>query len=603
MLKSFPVGSPADSADPDAPHPSHATPSGSAPQGERSRLASGHQSGSHNRLAIRSGTWWLACFCARWREVSEIAHGGWRSRASVQAAQGVAQGARRIASLSPIPLAPATSTARSGGWGQVESPVEAREAELIVALFRTLVLLSVLIGPRLIGMPVTYQIGEIWLAAVAGIYNIVTALGSLLPTRYGLRRPFIVAMDLLLITLWIQLSGQWELRPFYVIVVVVAALWFRVFGGVLTAAFCNFFFLFIWFRAQADPAVTPGHLVSGTLAIHIAMLFLVGCLVGSIAEAQERERERRLEDQLLIANYQREIDISAQLQPSLIASHWLEEGEAPHTSGAPGAQVVGQMLPAEASLEIGAAMQSARSLGGGDYFDLIPLGEGRTGICIADVSGKSVRAQARLPLLKYSLRALAPLYAQPDKLVERLNATLSPDLQPELYIAFCYIVLDPRAQVLAWCNAGHIAPLLLQNCGEAGGLEITRLKTHGPALGMFADAQYSSGSAAREMAWEKGDELLLYTDGLTDAFSYRNSEDGEAQLKKLATRLCEQKDRPARELARELVSLATAILDDAPPLQRAQDVLNQISEGGRHHDEGEAGRHRDDITLVLARFV
>lgn len=484
------------------------------------------------------------------------------------------------------------------GWGQAEPPNEARETELIVALFRTIVLLSVLFGPRLLGVPVTFQIGEIWLAAVAGIYNIVTALGSLLPTRYGLRRPFIVAMDLLLITLWIQISGQWELRPFYVVVVVVAALWFRVFGGVLTAAFCNFFFLFLWFRA-AGQAESPHALITGTLAIHVAMLFGVGCLVGSIAEAQERERERRLEDQLLIANYQREIDLSAQLQPSLIAPQWLEGA-----SEASGAQAVGQTLPKEAALEIGAAMQSARSIGGGDYFDLIPLGEGRTGICIADVSGKSVRAQARLPLLKYSLRALAPLYAQPEKLVERLNETLSPDLQPELYIAFCYVVLDPRAQMLSWCNAGHIAPLLLQHCAdEADELQVTRLKTHGPALGMFPDAQYSGGSALREMAWEQGDELLLYTDGLTDAFSYRNSEDGEAQLKKLAARLCEQKDRPARELARELVSLATAILDDASPLQRAQGVLNQISEGGRFEQESEAGRHRDDITLVLARFV
>ena len=600
MLKSFPLGSPADSAEPEPPHSGHSASSApviDAPSIER------HSSGPREAgLASNGGAawlWWRACLRARLNEMSELAHRGCRTSASAQAASAqAASGARRIAALPAIPLASAASAARAGGWGQVESPVEAREAELIVALFRTLVLLSVLIGPRLLGVPVTYQIGEIWLAAVAGIYNIVTALGSLLPTRYGLRRPFIVAMDLLLITLWIQLSGQWELRPFYVVVVVVAALWFRVFGGVLTAAFCNFFFLFIWFRAQADPDFAQPHLVSGTLAIHIAMLFLVGCLVGSIAEAQERERERRLEDQLLIANYQREIDLSAQLQPSLIASHWLEEG-----AQAPGAQVVGQLLPAEAALEIGAAMQSARSLGGGDYFDLIPLGEGRTGICIADVSGKSVRAQARLPLLKYSLRALAPLYTQPEKLVERLNATLSPDLQPELYIAFCYIVLDPRAQVLAWCNAGHIAPLLLQNCGAAGGLEITRLKTHGPALGMFPDAQYASPSARREMAWQQGDELLLYTDGLTDALSYRNSEDGEAQLKKLATRLCEQKDRPARELAREMVSLATAILDSASPLQRAQGVLNQISEGGRHEGEAEAGRHRDDITLVLARFV
>lgn len=586
MIQPFPLGSPTDSADADSSQPATA---GSAPSGARAVDSSAQRSPwRKRRLDEKPPTaWrlWRWCLALRWREVQGLARAGWRTENSAQDTS------------EDTPAA-----ARAGGWGQVESPSEAREAELIVALFRTIVLLSVLFGPRLIGVPVTFQIGEIWLAAVAGIYNIVTALGSLLPTRYGLRRPFIVAMDLLLITLWIQISGQWELRPFYVVVVVVSALWFRVFGGVLTAAFCNFFFLFLWFRAAGQSEYSSPQLISGTLAIHVAMLFGVGCLVGSIAEAQERERERRLEDQLLIANYQREIDLSAQLQPSLIAPQWLEGGS--EASEASGAQAVGQLLPPEASLEIGAAMQSARTIGGGDYFDLIPLGEGRTGICIADVSGKSVRAQARLPLLKYSLRALAPLYAQPEKLVERLNATLSPDLQPELYIGFCYIVLDPRAGMLSWCNAGHIAPLLLQHCADEGEeLQVTRLKTHGPALGMFPDASYSGGPSVREMLWEQGDELLLYTDGLTDALSYRNSEDGEAQLKKLAARLCEQKDRPARELAREMVSLATAILDDTSPLQRAQGVLNQISEGGRNEDESEEARHRDDITLVLARFV
>lgn len=575
MIQPFPLGSPTDSAEAESSPPAPAE-SSSASRVRRRNKRHAEKSPTPWRL-------WRWCLGTRWSEIQNMARAGWRASSPAQAQASVSGQAE---------------SARVAGWGQAEPPSEAREAELIVALFRTIVLLSVLFGPRLLGVPVTFEIGEIWLAAVAGIYNIVTALGSLLPTRYGLRRPFIVAMDLLLITLWIQISGQWELRPFYVVVVVVAALWFRVFGGVLTAAFCNFFFLFLWFRA-AGQSETPHQLITGTLAIHVAMLFGVGCLVGSIAEAQERERERRLEDQLLIANYQREIDLSAQLQPSLIAPQWLEGG-----AEATGAQAVGQTLPREASLEIGAAMQSARSIGGGDYFDLIPLGEGRTGICIADVSGKSVRAQARLPLLKYSLRALAPLYAQPEKLVERLNETLSPDLQPELYIAFCYVVLDPRAQMLSWCNAGHIAPILLQHCAdEAGELQVTRLKTHGPALGMFPDAQYSGGSALREMAWEPGDELLLYTDGLTDALSYRNSEDGEAQLKKLAGRLCEQKDRPARELARELVSLATAILDESSPLQRAQGVLNQISEGGRFESESEEGRHRDDITLVLARFV
>jgi serine phosphatase RsbU (regulator of sigma subunit) len=141
------------------------------------------------------------------------------------------------------------------------------------------------------------------------------------------------------------------------------------------------------------------------------------------------------------------------------------------------------------NLQLGAIMQPAREFGGGDYFDLIPLEGGRTALCIADVAGKSVRAQARLPLLKYALRALAPLHLEADVLVKRLNETLSPDLQNELFIGLCYIVLDPRAGRLSWCNAGHIAPLLfpLRPYNERGRYvpEVILSKPPGRRLGHF----------------------------------------------------------------------------------------------------------------------
>jgi serine phosphatase RsbU (regulator of sigma subunit) len=525
--------------------------------------------------------------------------------------QRVQSGVQKLAELSPLTLSHDSDASSHANEG--ENAPETREAELIVAVFRTLVLLGVLVGPRILGLPVTLQVGEIWLAAVAGLYNIVTALGCLLPSRYGLRRPFIVAMDLLLITLWIQLSGHWELRPFYTIVVVVAAMWFRVLGGVVTAAFCNFFFLYIWFRAAAESFSGP--ILSTTMALNTAMPFLVGALVGYIAESQERERERRLEDQLLIANYQREIDLSAQLQSALVSpAVWRSEAMGARLTPGQSAEVTGAtrddmtsagtLLPSEAALEVGAAMKSARTLGGGDYFDLIPLGDGRTGVCIADVSGKSVRAQARIPLLKYALRALAPLHPQPAELVERLNATLAPDLQPELYIAFCYVVFDPKRESLTWCNAGHIAPMLLQpraignGTDEEGSTEVRfkRLKTHGPALGMFPDLEYQSLT----VEWKPGDNLLFFTDGLTDAFSYRGSEDGEAQLKKLASRLPQQEGRSAREVAQEMLDLASAVLDSETPLERG---LGELSRTLRYEDEIEDKRHRDDVTVVLARFV
>jgi serine phosphatase RsbU (regulator of sigma subunit) len=463
---------------------------------------------------------------------------------------------------------------------------ETQEAELIIALFRTLILCVALFAPRALGLPGSYETSAIWLAGLAGVYNIMTGVSCLFPSRYGLRRPFIVAMDMMLVTLWIHMSGQWDLFPFYYLVVVVAAMWFRVLGGALVAAFCNFFFLLMWFRVIGEPEVTRASLFGPTMVPNIALLFVVGCLVGCIAEAQDRERERRLESQLLVDNYEREIDISTHLQPLLIAS--LEKNHDP-------------------ALEVGIAMKSARALGGGDYLDLITFKDGRTGLCVADVSGKSARAQARIPLLKYSLRALAPLYASPNEVLEHLNETLGPDLSTEIYIALCYIVLDPQHETLSWCNAGHIAPLFISgDCTlpsmgeltEAAFAPVVPLETNGPPLGMFPDMTYTCGTRS----WQAGDQLMLYTDGLVDALSYDKTEDGEAQVRRLALRLATEAERPPRSVAQDFVDLATAALEESSPLQqRLKTYLTTFSPPGEPVPSLTAV-HRDDVTVAVVRY-
>jgi hypothetical protein len=467
---------------------------------------------------------------------------------------------------------PIASSPAGDAEASLELQIQNREAELLVAGFRTLIILLAVFAPSLLGLSGSYEISEIWLVAVAGIYNIMTGLSCLRPDRYGLRRSFVVAMDMMLVTLWIRLSGQWELFPFYYLIVVVAAMWFRVLGGALAAAFCNFFFLFLWSRAAGNPEVAPP-VFTTSMALNSLMLLLVGCLVGYIAEIQERERESRLESQLLVANYQREIDLSSQLQPLLLSPESHEDK----------------------TLELGFATQSARGAGGGDYADAIALPDRSTLLCIADVAGKSVRAQARLPLLKYSLRALAPLHPEPGELVQRLNETLAPDLSAELYIALCCITFDATHGVLRWCNAGHIAPLLVKE--KNGESKTVALEACGPPLGMFPETEYS----ARETKWKSGDHVLMYTDGLADALSYNGSEDGEAQVQRLALRLSHEMQRPANEVAEDFIALAEAALDASETLpERLRLQLAAL----RPHAVGGAkisATHRDDVTVIVAR--
>lgn len=443
---------------------------------------------------------------------------------------------------------------------------ESREAELILTAFRTLILLVIFVAPVLQGLSPNYETREIALAALAGIYNIAMGVACLSPGRYGVRRPFVLAMDTMLITVWIHFSGRWELASFYYVVVVVAAMWFRVGGGVVAAAVCDFLFLFLWGRMAGDARTLSPPPFTFSMAINTALLFMVGGLAGYISEAQERERNRRLERELLIANYQQEFDVSRQLQPLLVS----------------------RLNRSHSGLEVGGAIKTARQMGGGDYVDALPLPDGRTLLCIADVSGKSVRAQARVPLLKYSLRALAPLHPDLGELVDKLQETLAPDLQPDLYIALCLIVLEKDSEELTWCNAGHMAPYLVKPSAGQEAPVLLSLETTTPALGLFPDV----APQVRKAEFAAGDTLLLFTDGLADALSFGGTEDGENQVRILAARLGMDNCPTAAEAAQEMVDLACSVLDDKPFFAR------HFLMGDKPRD---VAPHRDDIAVLVVR--
>lgn len=528
-------------------------------------------------------------------------------------------------SASPFSASPPASSSDIAG--------EPPDAELVVAVFRTVVLVAALSVPRLVNGVVPIAQPLIWLAAVAGAYNLLVVGAYFWKGRNSLRRPFIIGMDLMLIMLWIHLTSGWSLFPLFYVVVVIAAMWYRIWGGIVTALCCNSLYLLILvrgFAASADAAppsiietfrvVLQLPFLGTSLALNIAMLFLVGSLVGSLALAQERERMRRMEEQLLLANYQREIDLSTQLQPLLVSREWFDAVAPINTNGVAFSDVIfseaarntsqsstrssPELLPLsrttmahKAHIRLGATMQTAREFGGGDYFDFIPLENGRSALCIADVSGKSVRAQARLPLLKYALRALAPLYSEPDALMKRLNQTLAPDLQEDLFIGLCYVVLDPRANKLQWCNAGHIAPLVLplREIDDKGRAipQIIALETLGPALGLFPDATYETKTSG----WRAGDRLLMFTDGLTDALSYRGREDGEEQVRHIALETEASFWLEPQSVAQTLLAMAQDALDDHEPF------LSRLSPLRRHDETtvGRASERRDDITIVVAR--
>ncbi len=180
-------------------------------------------------------------------------------------------------------------------------------------------------------------------------------------------------------------------------------------------------------------------------------------------------------------------------------------------------------IPQMRGYEIASAWQSAR-LVGGDYFDILPLGEKTLGICIADVAGKGMPAALLMSNLQAAVRGLSSLSVAPNLLCSRLNSIVYRNTDSDRFITFFYAHLDGPARRLAYVNAGHNAPFVVRSDGSH-----ERLREGGAVLGVFASRNYEMGSARLF----PGDRVILFTDGVTEACSPAGEEFGEARLLRL----------------------------------------------------------------------
>ncbi len=154
---------------------------------------------------------------------------------------------------------------------------------------------------------------------------------------------------------------------------------------------------------------------------------------------------------------------------------------------------------------------------GGDFYDALALAGGKVALVVGDVTGKGLAAATQTAEVKYALRAFLHEYPDPAQALERLNDFLvrsAPlhDERPHSMVAVAVAVLDAGTGQARFGAAGAEYPLLLR----AGG-EVESVATGGVPLGAFAGATYE----ACLMQMERGDTLLMTTDGITEARSGR----------------------------------------------------------------------------------
>jgi sigma-B regulation protein RsbU (phosphoserine phosphatase) len=145
---------------------------------------------------------------------------------------------------------------------------------------------------------------------------------------------------------------------------------------------------------------------------------------------------------------------------------------------------------------------------GGDFYDVLPLADGRLMIAIGDVAGKGSPAALLMALLLAMLRTLVDEGFDSVRLISRLNVQICRHSPGTRFITFFYGLYDSSTGALEYVNAGHLPPLVRRVSGT-----IDRLDGGGMALGMFDHATYEVHHAVIA----PGDTVVLYTDGITEA--------------------------------------------------------------------------------------
>jgi phosphoserine phosphatase RsbU/P len=218
-----------------------------------------------------------------------------------------------------------------------------------------------------------------------------------------------------------------------------------------------------------------------------------------------------------------------------------------------------RQMPCGGGLEFAGVCIPAHGIGG-DYYDVIRLGDGRVAFAIADISGKGISAAILMANLQASLRTLARISQSPCDVCARLNDHLHEVTDASKFATFFYAEWNASCRRLRYVNAGHLPPIVSNANGG------TRLDRGGLPLGLFPGSDFEMG----DISLDPGDMIVLYSDGVTEAASADGEQFGEKRLESIVRA---NRDKP-------LSDLQSSILDAV---------------------HGWSDEPEDDMTILIAR--
>jgi sigma-B regulation protein RsbU (phosphoserine phosphatase) len=191
----------------------------------------------------------------------------------------------------------------------------------------------------------------------------------------------------------------------------------------------------------------------------------------------------------------------------------------------------------------------------GDFYDYIPLPNGKLGILIADVTDKGMAAALYMALTRTLIRTYAVEYdEQPELAFSAANRRILTDTHSDLFVTVFYGIIDPVTGILTYCNAGHNPPYLLH---AQNGDAVQALHRTGIPLGVYEDETWSQGI----VQLIPGDTLVLYTDGITEAQNRQEKFFGKGRLLEVTQA---NLGRSAQEIQDALLTAVDKFVGTAP---------------------------------------
>ncbi|MCH2448588.1 MAG: SpoIIE family protein phosphatase [Gracilimonas sp.] len=310
------------------------------------------------------------------------------------------------------------------------------------------------------------------------------------------------------------------------------------------------FFIFLNLLSTSKGWVMEGSPDANAFSLFVLVVItLSGLGIYFIAKGSDRKElpeyvPAYIEDQAKEQRLKQELSIARVVQQAFLPSkihHF------------PGIDIAGVCIPAQET--------------GGDYYDMISLGEQRTAIAIGDVSGKGIRAAFYMTFTKGVLHSLSALILSPVELLNQLNRLFKENATRGTFISMIYGILEADKRKFTFARAGHNPMLVIRSNGDT-----EWLKPAGVGIGMTNGDNFLKCTQEASLKLKEGDVAILYTDGITEMLNSGNHFYGEDRLERLV--------KGVRKASSE--KILEIIVDD----------VNEFKGMARQHD---------DMTLVIIK--